>query len=182
MDAGSRFLTDLRISILPEPGFTDHVTADEAQMRLEVAPTHWYSQDFTVEQQSRRVAEVDVSWWCEKGELTIEGIRYQVYRESWLRGRFVLERDRSVIARAEKPSAFFRTYLIRYSDRDYTLEPRSAFRRAFVLRDGSRQIGSIEPTSAFTRGAMADLPDTWPLPVRAFVIWLTMIQWRRDRS
>lgn len=151
-------------------------------MRLEVAPTHWYSQDFTVEQQSRRVAEVDVSWWCEKGELTIEGARYQVYRESWLSGRFVLERDGSVLGRAEKQSAFFRTYLIRFGDRDYTLEPRSAFRRAFVLRDGSRQIGSIEPTSAFMRGAMADLPDTWPLPVRAFVIWLTMIQWRRDRS
>ena len=74
------------------------------------------------------------------------------------------------------------TYPIRYADRSYTLESRSAFRRAFVLLDGSRQIGSIEPTSAFTRGAMADLPETWPLPVRAFVIWLTMIQWRRDRS
>jgi len=30
--------------------------------------------------------------------------------------------------------------------------------------------------------AIADLPDTWPLPVRAFVIWLAMIQWRRDSS
>lgn len=151
-------------------------------MRLEVEPTHWYSQDFTVEQQSRRVAEVDVSCWCEKGEVTIEGVRYRVYREGWLSGSFVLERDGSVLARAEKPSAFFRKYLIRFGDRSYALEPRSAFRRAFVLRDGSRQIGSIEPTSAFTRGAVADLPDTWPLPLRAFVIWLTMIQWRRDRS
>ena len=105
-----------------------------------------------------------------------------MYRESWLCGPFVLERDGSVLARAEKPSAFFRTYLIRHGDRDYTLEPRSAFRRAFVLHDGSRQIGSIEPTSASMRGAIADLPDTWPLPVRAFVIWLAMIQWRRDSS
>jgi hypothetical protein len=94
MDARKRFLTDLRISILPELGFTHHVAGDEAQMRLEVAAT----------------------------------------------------------------------YLIRYADRSYTLDPRSAFRRGFVLLDGSRHIGSIEPTSAFTRGAMADLPDTWPLP------------------
>jgi hypothetical protein len=59
---------------------------------------------------------------------------------------------------------------------------RSSFGRAFVLMDGSRQIGSIEPASALTRKAMAGLPDSWPLPVRAFLIWLTMIQWRRDKS
>jgi hypothetical protein len=48
--------------------------------------------------------------------------------------------------------------------------------------DESQEIGSIERTTVFSREAMADLPDAWPLPVRAFVIWLTMIQWRRDRS
>jgi hypothetical protein len=151
-------------------------------MRLQVAPTHWYSSDFTVRQASRQVADADVSWWREKGALTIEGARYEVYRDGLLNGRFVLERNGTVIARAEKPSAFFRKYLVRFGDREYTLDARSAFRRAFVLLDGTRQIGSIEPTSAFTRSAMADLPDSWPLPVRAFVIWLTMIQWRRDKS
>ena len=151
-------------------------------MMLQVVPTHWYSSDFTVRQASRQVADADVSWWCEKGTLTIDGLRYEVYRESWLTGRFVLERNGSAIARAEKPSAFFRKYLVRYGDREYTLAAKSAFRRAFVLWDGARQIGSIQPTSALTREAMADLPESWPLPVRAFVIWLTMIQWRRDKN
>lgn len=151
-------------------------------MMLHVVPTHWYSPDFIVRQASRPVADVDMSWWREKGALTVEGVRYEVYREGWMNGSFVLERNGSVIARAERPSAFFREYLVRYGDREYALHARSSFRRAFVLMDGSRQIGSIEPASALTRKAMADLPDSWPVPVRAFVIWLTMIQWRRDQS
>jgi hypothetical protein len=151
-------------------------------MTLQVVPTHWYSSDFTIRQASRAVANADVSWWREKGALTIEGVRYEAYREGVLTGTFVLERNGTVIARAEKPSALFRKYLVRHGDREYTLDARSAFRRAFVLLDGSRQIGTIEPTSALTREAIANLPDSWPLPIRAFVIWLTMTQWRRDQS
>ena len=128
------------------------------------------------------MADVDISWWREQGTLTVEGVRYQMSRDGWMSGAFLLEREGSLVARAEKPSAFSRKFLVRYGDREYTLRGRSAFRRAFVLLDGSRQIGSIEPTGALTRKAMADLPASWPLPVRAFVIWLTMIQWRREKS
>lgn len=160
----------------------ESVTIGETQMMLQVAPTHWYSADFTVRQASQPVADVDISWWRDEGTLTVEGVRYRAYREGWMNGGFVLERGGSVIARAEKPSAFSRKYLLRYHDREYTLRAKSAFRRAFVLLDGPRQIGSIKPASALTRQAMADLPDSWPLPVRAFVIWLTMIQWRREKS
>ena len=148
-------------------------------MLMQVAPTNWYSWNFTVSQSSKRLAAVDMSCWWEKGHLTVEGATYDVYRES-LRGPYILERNGSVIARAEKPSVFYRTYLIRYLDRQYTLEAPSAFRRAFVVLEGTRQIGSIEPNSAFRRDAKADLPEGWPVAVRAFVIWLTMIQWRRQ--
>jgi hypothetical protein len=154
----------------------------EAQVMLQVAPTHWFSSDFTVRQASRRVVDADVSCWCEKAVLTIEGVRYEVYREGWMSRAFVLEQNAAIIARAEKPSAFFRRYLLRYADRTYTLEAASSFRRKFILLDGSQQIGSIAPISAFTREAAADLPDTLPLHLRAFIIWLAMMQWRRDRN
>jgi hypothetical protein len=151
-------------------------------MTLQVAHTHWLSNDFTLRQDSKPVAGVETSWWCEKGALTIDRTHYQMYRESLFSGDFVLERDGEILARAEKPSAFLRKFLVRFRDREYTLTSRSAFRRPFVLLHGSEEIGSIKHTTAFTREAMADLPDALPLPVRAFVIWLTMIQWRRDRS
>ena len=151
-------------------------------MTLQVAPAHWLSSDFTLRQDAKPVADVQLNWWCEKGALTIDRTRYRMYREGWLSGAFLLEREGSVIARAERAGVFRRKYLVRYRDREYTLAPRFAFRRPFVLLDGSQEIGSITRTTVFTREAMADLPDAWPLPVRAFVIWLAMIQWRRDRS
>ena len=151
-------------------------------MTLQVAHARFGSPDFTIQQDSHDVANVEMSWWCEKGTLTIDRTRYQMYREGWLTGAYVLERDGTVIARAERGSAFLRQYVLQYRDRHYTLKARSAFRRPFVVWDGTQEIGSIECTAFFSRDAMAELPDAWPLPVRAFVIWLTMVQWRRDHA
>ena len=151
-------------------------------MMLQVVPTHWYSWDVTVTDESRPVADIAVSWWREKGALTIDGATYRLYREAPMSGEFILEHAGSVLARAEKPSIFRREFVLRHAGREYTLRPRSIFRREFVLLDGSRQVGSIAPTSAFTRKAAADLPHNLPLPVRMFVVWLTVISWRRQQS
>ena len=151
-------------------------------MMLQVVPANWYSWDFTVADESRPVADIATSWWLEKGTLAVDGATYRVYREAPLSGAFVLEGAGGVIARAEKPSVFRRELVIRHAGREYTLRPRSMFRRAFVLLDGSREVGSLTPRSAFTRKAAADLPRDLPLPVRAFIVWLMVISWRRSQD
>jgi hypothetical protein len=149
---------------------------------MQVVPTHWYSWDVTVTDESRPVADITLSWWREKGELTIDGATYPLYREAPISGDFVLEHAGRVLARAEKPSVFRREFVIRHADREYSLRRESMFRRAFVLLDGSQQVGSIAPNSAFTRKAAADLPHDLPLPVRMFIVWLTVISWRREQN
>jgi hypothetical protein len=32
----------------------------------------------------------------------------------------------------------------------------------------------------WTREATADLPRDWPMPIKAFVIWLVIVLWKRD--
>src|SRR5688572_2397501 len=120
-------------------------------MMLQIVPTHWYSWDVTVTNESRPVADIATSWWREKGALTIDGATYRVYREAPMSGAFILEHAGSMLARGEKPSAFRREFVIRHAGREYTLRRRSMFGRAYVLLDGSRQVGSIAPKSAFTR-------------------------------
>lgn len=151
-------------------------------MMLQIVPAHWYSWDVSVTDESRPVADIAMSWWREKGALTIDGATYPLYREALISGDFVLEHAGRVLARAEKPSVFRREFVIRHADREYTLRRESMFRRAFVLLDGSRQVGSIAPNSAFTRKAAADLPHDLPLPVRMFIVWLTVISWRREQN
>jgi len=151
-------------------------------MMMQIVPTRWYSWDFSVMEESRPVADIDVGWWREKAVLTIQGRRYGVYREGLVSGAFILESGGTMLARAEKPSAFRRTFLIHHAGREYTLRAKSAFGRRFVLLNRSRQVGSLAPTSVFRRGAAVDLPDEWPLPVRAFTIWLTVALSMRDEA
>jgi hypothetical protein len=151
-------------------------------MMLQMVPAHWFSWNFTVTAGSRPVADIATSWWCEKGRLTVDGATYRVYREAPMCGAFVLEDAGGVLARAEKPSVFRREFVIEHAGRVLTLRPTSMFRRAFALVDGSREVGSVAPRSAFTRKAAADLPDDLPLPVRAFIVWLVVISWRRSQD
>ena len=151
-------------------------------MTMTVGATHWYSQDFTVEEADRQLAHADVSSWGEKGVLTIDGVAHRVYREGISYGDFLLEREGRVLARATKPSAWRNRVLIRHGDRTYELDKRSIWTRSYVVRSGSTEVGTLAPTSSWRRTADASLPEEWPLPLKIFVIWLTVILWRRERS
>ena len=132
-----------------------------------------------VTDESRPVAEIATNWLIEKGSLTIDDATYQVYREALVSGDFVLAGADRVLALAEKPSVFSREFVIRHAGREYTLSPESMIGRTYVLLDGSRQVGSLVPGGYFTRKTAADLPHDLPLPVRLFIVWLTLISWRR---
>jgi hypothetical protein len=146
---------------------------------LKAIPNSWFSWDFTVTANDQPIANIDISWWREKGELTVQGKAYQVYREGLMNGRFILEANGAVLARAEKPSAFHRAYIIEHAGKSYTLRAKSAFGREFLLLDGEREVGAISPEGIFTHKANVSLPETLPLPVRVFIIWLTVILWKR---
>lgn len=148
---------------------------------LTLTPRHWYSWDFSVVDGNKALAEFNLSSWREKGVVRADGVDYSLYRES-LMGDFVVQRAGSVIARATKPSIFRRKFIIRYRERPYTLRAKSAFSRTFVVLDGSTQIGSLVPEHWFTHRATVALPDDWPLPLKLFAMWLTIVHWRRDAS
>ena|SRR5688572_17163818 len=147
---------------------------------MKLVPKRWYSWDFTVMDGDRRVAALDLSSWRERGEVVIQDITHRVFREGMMSGDFVIERGGRELARATKPSAFRHTFIVHYNGRDYTLRKHSIWRRTFVLMDDERQIGSISPDSAWTRRSTADLPPDWPVPIKAFVIWLVIILWKRE--
>ena len=69
---------------------------------------------------------------------------------------------------------------IEHAHARYELKSRSAFSRTFVLRAGSTVVGSLSAGGLFRRRMNVDLPETLPLPVRVFLMWLTMILWKRE--
>ena len=40
-------------------------------------------------------------------------------------------------------------------------------------------VGSLAAKGVFSRGMNVDLPETLPLAVRVFVVWLTVVLWKR---
>ncbi len=149
---------------------------------LEIIPHSVVSWDFTVLRDGSPVAVIDVSWFREKGVLTVDGAEYPVYREHLMSGAFILEFNGTPLARAEKPSAFFRSFIVEHAGQTYTLKAETALFRKFVLLDHDREIGSITPEGPLTRKATVDLPDSLSLPVQVFLIWLTVILWKRQAS
>ena len=95
---------------------------------LTLTPKRWLSWDFFVLDGARTLANFRLSSWREKGVLEVEGLDYDVYRESPF-GDFILQHAGSILARATKPSAFRRSFVIRYKERSFTLQAQSAFRQ-----------------------------------------------------
>jgi hypothetical protein len=156
------------------------MTMSTVEPLLTIEPKRWFSWDFTVSQGTRAIADIDISWWRERGELTIEGRTFRVTRDGMIGGDFVLESSDGVVARATKPSLFRRAFVVTHGAKTWTLEPTSMFRRALTLRDGGRDAGEIAPRGAWSRRASARLPDEAPLPVQVFLIWLAVLLWKRE--
>jgi hypothetical protein len=147
---------------------------------LQLEPKHWYSWDFTVLAGDAPLAQIDFSSWRERGELTIQGAKYAVRKEALLTGDFRLESAGGTVATATRESVFRRRYQIVVGAHTYTLQSRSLWGRKMVLLEGGREVGAIEPRGAFTRRATASLPEIVPLPVRVFIVWLTLLMWKRE--
>lgn len=147
---------------------------------LTATPRGWFSWDYAVSRDHDHLADIDISWWREKGTLTVDGRQYGVYRERPLSGKFILESDGRIVASAEKPSSLRRRLLIEHADKQYELKPRGMFTRTFELHSGPTTVGSLSAKGVFSRRMNVDLPEALPLPVRVFVMWLTVILWKRD--
>ncbi len=138
-----------------------------------------FSWDFTVMDGPAAVAEIDMSWWRDKGTLTVERREYPLHREGLIGGAFVLEGDDAVLARAERLHVLSRTYEIEHHDRHWLLKPRGLLSRHFVLLAGDAEVGSIMVEGVPSRRLRADLPEEMPLPVMTFVIWLVVLVRKR---
>ena len=138
------------------------------------------SWNFTVMDGQEAVAEIDMSWWHERGALAVQGRDYPIHREGLVGGAFFLEGDDAVMARAGKLSVLSRSLEIEHRDRHYVLKRKRAFfNRRFVLMAGDVEVGSVAVEGIPSRRLRAVLPEDLPLPVRVFIIWLVALMRKR---
>lgn len=149
---------------------------------LTATPKSWLSANLDVASSNAHLADIDMSMWREKGTLMLAGQSYALHRERLMSGRFILESDGRTVATAEKPSVWSHRMLIEHAASQYELRRRNMFSRTFDLHTGAGVVGSISARSIFTREMNIDLPESLPLPVRLFIVWLVAILWNRDAA
>ena len=147
---------------------------------LEAIPKSWFSWNFKISEDSKKIADLDMSSWREKGELRIDGVSYVVFRKGILSPTIVLEKNNAELAKATRSSIFRHSFLLVMEGKQYTLEKRSFFGRSIILKNDLGEIGSVSPRGFLSRRAHVDLPENIELPIRIFVIWLALLLWKRD--
>lgn len=149
-------------------------------MMIDAVPAAWFSSKFKLVRDGREVGLLEPAALSERATFAVKDVAFEFYREG-LVGDFVLAFEDAALARADKPSALTRRFVVIVEDRRYVLEAESALQRAFVFRnEGDEAVrGRIAPKGALTRKATIDLPDDLPLPVQAFCFWLVLVLWNR---
>jgi len=94
------------------------------------------------------------------------GVREEVYP---------MRADDLEVARATRPNPLVRRYAIHAGEYQLTLRPAGAMRNTFHLYEAESHIGTIRPKGWTYQKAIADLPETLPMPVRIFVCYLVAL-------
>ncbi len=90
--------------------------------------------------------------------------------------------DGPVLAQGDKKSPLSRKFSLEVGSDDYELAPTSAFSSSFVLLQGGKTVGRIRREGIFSRRMKADLPETLPVAVRVFILWLVLMMLRRRQN
>ena len=147
---------------------------------LKVVPKGWLAWEFAVSDAvGMPWGEICLSFWRERGSVSVGGQQYRVSRQGFV-GPFVLEGPGGALAQAVKVSALKQEFTLSAEGREYVLRKLSWWRREFGLFARDTQLGSVAPEVWFARRAVANLPEDLPGSLRAFVVWLTLLMWKRE--
>ena len=149
---------------------------------LAIEPTSIFATSFRIEDAASG-AELGIlkfDWLGEKARYVTEEESLRLTRDAWW-GAFRMDRGRRTIARAVKPSAWFRRFEVRCGPDRYELRARGLGRKFEIFRHG-RRVGRVEPKSFFTRGAWLRAPGGLEQHRAVFLIWLTLILWKREHA
>lgn len=147
---------------------------------IRCTPTSICSWDFTLDGEGHQ-GRVEIDWLKEQGEISADGIRFEVQNQGMLRGLWTLNHDGEEVASAQKSSAFTRTFQLQVPDGELMLQAESVFGQSFYLERSGNMIATIRPIHAFTRRSTIELlyPD-WDWPIVYFSFWLVVVMWRRN--
>jgi hypothetical protein len=146
---------------------------------LTCLPRSICSWDFRIRGTTGGEAILTFNWFTEQGTISWNGTEFEVVKHGPFSGHWTLESPQGVVTKAQKTSAFTRTFELESESGLITLQARSVFTRAFELLQTGNSVGTIVPMHAFTRRATIQCTDQVDELTQLFAFWLVVITWKR---
>ncbi len=143
------------------------------------------SQEFTISEGETLLTELNITFSQYSGAWTLGLERWEVYCDPGLIGltrEYYLEANGELRGRAHKRGFLSATHVVRFGGQTYTLEKESVFLRQFTLRQDGQSLGAIYPELPVKVTAVAELPAAIPLPLKIFLIFLSLLWWSGQRA
>ena len=125
-------------------------------------------------------ATLEFNWVGEQGNITADGIPFEVRKHGVFGGHWTLNRAGNEVASGQKSTAFTRTFEIHDRNDTLVLRAESPFGRSFRIERSGDAIATVIPDHAFTRRATIEtLAQKWDFTIVSFSFWLVVLTWRR---
>ena len=147
---------------------------------FEARPQSIFSWDYAIQDQGRIISQLDLSVFRERATFSIQGQDFEIHRQGLMAGSFLLTQHGQTIVDAQKPSFLTRRFVVNIGNTTYDFRVPSIFSRSMVLYDQRRHVGTISRAGLFSRRAIVDLPNEIDPPVQIFLLFLTVILWKRQ--
>lgn len=141
-----------------------------------------FSNRVSLRDDGQEVGELTMKWFGEDGDLMVDGVGFELYRERAFSGSFVMVRGDELFAEASKASAWRSTFEITFGDTTCVMKKKGGFGSRFVLEYRGEEIGRVTRKGVFAQTMNVELPDGWPRALQAFILWLALIIWRRETA
>ncbi len=146
-------------------------------------PKRWLLWDYDVRDVfGRHIGDVRVLPWRAAGTMLVEGMRLDASRRGVFVGPIVLTGPSGEVARATRIGLFTRRIALEFGGRSLVLRSASVWSREMHLMEGEVTIGTAVPEGLFSRRAQVELPDSLPVDVRLFVVWLVLYTWKAQQN
>jgi len=124
--------------------------------------------NFKVLENDVEVAEFNFKFASKKMNVEIQGVAYEfeARETNFSGGNYVIESNNSILAVAERPGIFGKTFSFVLGERQYQLGPEQGWMPRFILLEGEQQVGRIYSEKG---QIIAELPTDLSLPVRVFM-------------
>ena len=153
-----------------------------ADTTLHIEAEGLLSTDYEIRRSDRLVARIDMARMRSAGQIEAGTASYSARPERLFSGNYVMERDGSRVARAERSGWLRPAYAVRGADRMLMLRPSGMLSRRYRILHGDRPIGSIAREGFFGRSATAVFDENVPEEMQLFLIFLALLRWRKQRQ